>query len=228
MTLWVLLCTTRQMFLKGKAHYPIHITSSKRKMHSQLCMQHAEFQHHSEKKTERDSMTILRVIRNVEVPTVYVNTMARANKKSRELRVCMDLKDLNENIKREYYPKHEDITVKWQMPCSSQSLIRLKAFDNWNWIRTVQNIVHSTHVWQPVCKVICHAWTPAQRECICIDTYSRARMADSQNHTDNSTCAHFLWPKKTAYRCIHMHPGQHWQSNWKRVSWTGVESWKIP
>lgn len=57
-------------------------------------------------------MTTLGVIKKVEEPTDWVNSMVCAKKKNGDLRICMDPKDLNENIKREHYqiPKHEEIT----------------------------------------------------------------------------------------------------------------------
>ncbi|XP_030596890.1 uncharacterized protein K02A2.6-like isoform X2 [Archocentrus centrarchus] len=63
-------------------------------------------------KKELDKMTTLGVIRKVEEPTDWVNSMVCAKKKNGELRICMDPKDLNENIKREHYqiPKREEIT----------------------------------------------------------------------------------------------------------------------
>ncbi|XP_039890321.1 uncharacterized protein K02A2.6-like [Simochromis diagramma] len=65
-------------------------------------------------KKELDRMTALRVIRKVEEPTDWVNSMVCVKKKSGDLRICMDPKDLNENIKREHYqiPKREEITCE--------------------------------------------------------------------------------------------------------------------
>lgn len=63
-------------------------------------------------KKELDRMTTLGVIKKVEEPTDWVNSMVCAKKKNGDLRVCMVPKDLNENIKREHYqiPKREEIT----------------------------------------------------------------------------------------------------------------------
>lgn len=62
-------------------------------------------------KKELERMTNLGVIRKVEEPTDWVNSMVVTKKKSGELRTCMDPKDLNENIKREHYqiPTREEI-----------------------------------------------------------------------------------------------------------------------
>ena len=62
-------------------------------------------------KKELERMTTLGVIRKIEEPTDWVNSMVCVKKKNGELRICMDPKDLNENIKREHYqiPKREEI-----------------------------------------------------------------------------------------------------------------------
>ena len=62
-------------------------------------------------KRELDRMTNLGVIKKVQEPTDWVNSMVVTKKKNGELRTCMDPKDLNENIKREYYqiPTREEI-----------------------------------------------------------------------------------------------------------------------
>lgn len=61
---------------------------------------------------ELERMTALGVIRKIEEPTDWVNSMVCVKKKNGELRICIDPKDLNENIKREHYqiPKREEIT----------------------------------------------------------------------------------------------------------------------
>nr|XP_061820643.1 uncharacterized protein K02A2.6-like [Nerophis lumbriciformis] len=62
-------------------------------------------------KKELDRMTTLGVIKKIEEPTDWVNSMVCVKKKNGDLRICMDPKDLNENIKREHYqiPKREEI-----------------------------------------------------------------------------------------------------------------------
>lgn len=59
-----------------------------------------------------DKITALGVIKKVEEPTDWVNSMVCDKKTNGDLRVCMDPRDLNANIKREHYqiPKHEEIT----------------------------------------------------------------------------------------------------------------------
>lgn len=54
-------------------------------------------------KQELDRMTALGVIKKVEEPTEWVNSMVCVKKQSSDLRLCMDPKDLNANIKREHY-----------------------------------------------------------------------------------------------------------------------------
>lgn len=65
-------------------------------------------------KKELERMTALGVIKKIEEPTEWVNSMVCLKKKNGELRMCMDPKDLNENIKCEHYqiPKREEITSK--------------------------------------------------------------------------------------------------------------------
>lgn len=62
-------------------------------------------------KRELDRMANMSVIKKVQEPTDWVNSMVITKKKNDELRMCMDPKDLNENIKREYYqiPTREEI-----------------------------------------------------------------------------------------------------------------------
>lgn len=47
-------------------------------------------------------MTALGVLKKVEEPTEWVNSMVCVNKRTGDLRLCMDPKDLNANIKREH------------------------------------------------------------------------------------------------------------------------------
>jgi len=54
-------------------------------------------------KKELDRMITLGVIKRVEEPTDWVNSMVCVKKKNGELRVCMDPKDLNDNIRREHF-----------------------------------------------------------------------------------------------------------------------------
>ena len=63
-------------------------------------------------KQELDRMLSLGVIKKVEEPTEWVNLMVIVRKSNGELRVCMDPKDLNNNIKREHYqiPTRDEIT----------------------------------------------------------------------------------------------------------------------
>ncbi|XP_054864601.1 uncharacterized protein K02A2.6-like [Amphiprion ocellaris] len=63
-------------------------------------------------KEELDRMESLEVIKKVEEPTEWVNSMVCINKPTGALRVCMDPKDLNANIKREHYqiPTRDEIT----------------------------------------------------------------------------------------------------------------------
>ncbi|XP_023806132.1 uncharacterized protein K02A2.6-like [Oryzias latipes] len=62
-------------------------------------------------KKELDRMIRLGVIKKVNEPTDWVNSMVITKKKNGELRICLDPKDLNESIKREHYqiPTREEI-----------------------------------------------------------------------------------------------------------------------
>ena len=51
-------------------------------------------------KKELDSMEKTGVIRKVDEPTEWVNLMFVVEKHNGELRICLDLKDLNKEIKR--------------------------------------------------------------------------------------------------------------------------------
>lgn len=57
-------------------------------------------------------MIRLGVIKKVNEPTDWVNSMVITKKKNGELRICLDPKDLNESIKRKHYqiPTREEIT----------------------------------------------------------------------------------------------------------------------
>ncbi|KAK0147806.1 hypothetical protein N1851_012497 [Merluccius polli] len=65
-------------------------------------------------KKELGRMIMLGVIKKVNEPTDWVNSMVITKKKNGELRICMDPKDLNESIKREHYqiPTREEIISK--------------------------------------------------------------------------------------------------------------------
>lgn len=79
---------------------------------------------------ELDRRTALGVIHKVEEPTDWVNSMVCVKKKNGEIRVCMDPKDLNENIKREHYqiPKREEITSEMAGAMYFPSLMCLRGF----------------------------------------------------------------------------------------------------
>jgi hypothetical protein len=56
------------------------------------------------------------VIRKIEQPTDWVNSLVIVEKKDGSLRLCLDPKDLNRNIKREYLqtPRFEDVLAQLQ------------------------------------------------------------------------------------------------------------------
>lgn len=53
---------------------------------------------------ELERMEQLGVIRRIQEPTEWVNSMVTATKKNGRLRICIDPRDLNKAIKREHYP----------------------------------------------------------------------------------------------------------------------------
>ena len=55
-------------------------------------------------KTELQKMEAARVISKVDTPTSWCAGMAVVPKKSGEVRICVDLKPLNENVLRETHP----------------------------------------------------------------------------------------------------------------------------
>lgn len=84
-------------------------------------------------------MELKGVIKKVDEPTEWVNSIVCAEKSSGKLRICLDPRDLNKAIKREYYqlPTIEEITTRlagakifskldansgyWQIPLHSAS-----------------------------------------------------------------------------------------------------------
>ena len=52
------------------------------------------------------------VIERVNEPTDWVSSLAIVEKPDGSLRVCLDPKDLNENLKREHYPTFEEISMR--------------------------------------------------------------------------------------------------------------------
>ena len=65
-------------------------------------------------KKELDSFEKTDVIRKVDEPTEWVNSMVVVKKPSGESRICLNPRDLNKEIKREYYqlPTFEEIASR--------------------------------------------------------------------------------------------------------------------
>ena len=90
-------------------------------------------------KEELDDMEKRGVVRKVEEPTDWVNSMAIVEKPNGSLRICLDPRHLNKAIKREHFqlPTIEDITTRmanakwftkldanrgyWQIPLDEES-----------------------------------------------------------------------------------------------------------
>ena len=86
------------------------------------------------------------VIKKVDEPTEWVNSLVVGEKPNGDLRICLDPRDLNKAIKREYYqlPTFEEISSRlsgakvftkldanqgyWQIPLDEES-IRLTTFN---------------------------------------------------------------------------------------------------
>jgi len=66
---------------------------------------------------ESDHMKKRGVMRKVEEPTDWVNSMAIVEKPGGSLRICLDPRHLNKAIKGEHFqlPTIEDITTAWQI-----------------------------------------------------------------------------------------------------------------
>ena len=65
-------------------------------------------------KKELDSMEDTGVIKKVDEPTEWVNSLVVGEKPNGDLRICLDPRDLNKAIKREYYqlPTFEEISSR--------------------------------------------------------------------------------------------------------------------
>ena len=91
-------------------------------------------------KKELDSMEKTGIIRKVDEPTEWLNSMVVVEKPNGQLRICLDPRDLNKEIKREYYqlPTFEEIASRlsrakvftkidaskgcWQIPLDESSI----------------------------------------------------------------------------------------------------------
>ena len=90
-------------------------------------------------KKELDTMEKNSVIKRIEEPTDWVNSLVLVEKPDGSLRICLDPRDLNKAIKREHYqlPKFDEIASRltgatkftkldankgyWQIPLDEQS-----------------------------------------------------------------------------------------------------------
>ena len=108
-------------------------------------------------KEELDNIEKTVMIRKIDEPTEWVNSMVLVEKPSGGLRICLDPRDLNKSIKREYYqlPTFEEITSRlngaklftkldakkgyWQIPLNEESI---------RW--------HSTHHLEGISSQGCH------------------------------------------------------------------------
>ena len=84
----------------------------------------------SQLKEELQRMEQLGVISSVDEPTDWVNSMVVTKKPNGKLRVCLDPRDLNQNIKREHYqiPKREEIYAEMANACIFSKLDASTAF----------------------------------------------------------------------------------------------------
>ena len=90
-------------------------------------------------KNELQEMESRGIIKKVNEPTAWVNSMVVNEKRSGKLRICIDPRDLNKALRREHYqlPTHQEITSRltdakffskldansgfWQMPLDEES-----------------------------------------------------------------------------------------------------------
>ena len=63
-------------------------------------------------KQELDKMELMRVISKMEEPTPWCTGMVVVPKKTGTIRICVDLKPLNENVQREVHPFLQ-LTTHW-------------------------------------------------------------------------------------------------------------------
>ena len=116
-------------------HHPIAYTPRKMPIGS-----------HEKLKKELDGMEKTGVIRKVDEPTEWISSVVVVEKPNSELRIFLDPRDLNKEIKREYYklPTFEEIASKlsgekaftkidankgyWQIPLDESS-IKLTTFN---------------------------------------------------------------------------------------------------
>ena len=67
-------------------------------------------------KQELERIEKLGVVERIREPTDWVNSMATIVKPNGKLRICIDPRDLNKAIKREYYPTRTIEEIVTRMP----------------------------------------------------------------------------------------------------------------
>ena len=84
---------------------------------------------------EFDRQVDLGFLAKVNEPMDWVNSLVIAEKSNGKMRLCIDPKDLNKEIKREHFqiPTKEEIIGKLQMQHSSRNWTRLPAFIKYHW-----------------------------------------------------------------------------------------------
>ncbi|CAI6376903.1 unnamed protein product [Macrosiphum euphorbiae] len=81
-------------------------------------------------KNELNKLEKMGIIKKVNVPTEWVNSMVVIKKPNNELRICLDPQDLNKNLKRKHFPMAtvEEIMGKMSEACIFSRLDAKKGF----------------------------------------------------------------------------------------------------
>lgn len=81
-------------------------------------------------KNELNKLEKMGIIKKVNVPTEWVNSIVVIKKPNNELRICLDPQDLNKNLKREHFPMAtvEEIMGKMSEACIFSRLDAKKGF----------------------------------------------------------------------------------------------------
>lgn len=93
---------------------PIKLTVKETAEHVVYLSRKVPYAIQGELKAELDRLEKMQIIKKVTEPTEWINSLVVVRKSNGKLRICLDPKDLNKNIKREYFqmPTIDDIASK--------------------------------------------------------------------------------------------------------------------
>ena len=100
-------------------------------------------------------MERLNVIEKVQEATEWVNSMVVITKPNGKLRICIDPRDLNKVIKREYYPMRMIEEIAAHMP-NAKFFSVLDASSGYWQVQLVPNCVHSIRHLADINSNACH------------------------------------------------------------------------